>query len=85
MLITGLILLTTVIAAAALAVCSAHIPVLRDWTGAAPLEREQCADDTAVWRECTGDCAHTTTRHTPGPDMTVTCHDCDNTRTEDDQ
>jgi hypothetical protein len=34
----GWLLLAGVLGAGVLAVCSAHIPVLRVWTGAAPLD-----------------------------------------------
>jgi hypothetical protein len=43
MFITSVIGLALVFVAAGLAVFSGHIPVLRDWTGAAPLQAE---DDT---------------------------------------
>jgi hypothetical protein len=44
MFIASLIVLAVCIAAAGLAVFSGHIPVLRDWTGAAPLLPEDDAD-----------------------------------------
>jgi hypothetical protein len=45
MFISSVIGLALVFAAAGLAVFSGHIPVLRDWTGAAPLQAE---DDDAT-------------------------------------
>jgi hypothetical protein len=45
--IASLITLAVCIAAAVLAVFSGHIPVLRDWTGAAPLLPEDEATVTA--------------------------------------
>jgi hypothetical protein len=38
--VVGWLLLAVVLVAMAAAVCSAHIPGLREWTGAAPLDRE---------------------------------------------
>jgi hypothetical protein len=45
MFVFSLIVLAVLIAAATLAICSGHIPGLRDWTGAAPLQAE---DDDAT-------------------------------------
>jgi hypothetical protein len=44
MFIASLIVLAVCIAVAGLAVFSGHIPVLRDWTGAAPLQAEEDTD-----------------------------------------
>jgi hypothetical protein len=45
MFVGSLIVLAVLLVAAVLAVFSGHIPVLRDWTGAAPLQAE---DDDAT-------------------------------------
>lgn len=48
MFLASLIALALVLAAAVLALFSAHIPLLRDWTGAAPLQADEPVETREV-------------------------------------